>query len=150
VTAPLAQVACPKCGTGNRVARRDDPTSAKCGHCGKPLFEGAPIDVDDVAFARHLRMTKGALLVDIWAPWCGPCRAMAPHLAEAARTFNGQVVFLKMNADQCQTPAKLGVRGIPALHLFIDGRPAGQQAGLLTADMLNRWLNSILNVRGSS
>lgn len=150
MTACLAQVACPHCATGNRVAGRDDLTAAKCGQCGKPLFEGAPIDVDDESFARHLQMTKGAVLVDIWAPWCGPCRAMAPHFAETARAFNGQVVFLKMNADQCQTPAKLGVRGIPALHLFINGQPAGQQAGLMTADMLNRWLNSTLNVRSPS
>ena len=142
--APLAQIACPWCGVGNRVAPGHQPGSAKCGQCGKPLFTATPIEVDDNSFAHHLQLTKGALLVDIWAPWCGPCRMMAPHFEEAAKAFSGRVVFLKMNADQCATPQKLGVRGIPALHLFCDGRPVVQQAGLMTADKLADWLNSAL------
>jgi thioredoxin 2 len=143
----LAQVACPACGVGNRIAAGRDHAAAKCGQCGAALFAGAPIDVDDETFAKHLRHTKGALVLDVWAPWCGPCRMMAPHFAEAARALSGDVVFLKMNADECVTPQKLGVRGIPALFLFKDGKLIAQQAGLMTADRLTAWVQSALAER---
>jgi thioredoxin 2 len=143
----LTQIACPACGVGNRVAKGHDPAAAKCGQCGQQLFSGAPIDVDDKALAEHLRFTRGgAVLVDIWAPWCGPCRMMAPHFADAARRLSGDVVFLKLNADENQTPAKFGVRGIPALFLFRDGKVIGQQAGLLTADRIENWVAETLNL----
>jgi thioredoxin 2 len=135
--------ACPACGTGNRL-RDGDPHAAKCGRCGAKLFTGAPIDVDDAALATHLKTSSMPVLVDVWAPWCGPCRMMAPHFAEAAKAFEPQVRFLKLNADQNQSPAKLGVRGIPALILFHDGREVARQAGLMTADQLGAWLTHAL------
>jgi thioredoxin 2 len=138
----LTQVACPTCGTGNRIAAGRDPLAAKCGQCAAPLITSAPIDVDDEAFAKHAANTKGLMVLDVWAPWCGPCRMMAPHFADAARRLAGSAVFLKMNADQCQLPARLGVRGIPALFLFEDGKQVAHQAGLMTADGLVQWLQS--------
>jgi len=139
---PLTQVACPQCGSGNRIAVGRDPCVAKCGRCGAPLVTAAPIDVDDQAFANHVANTKGLIALDVWAPWCGPCRMMAPHFADAAKWLAGKAVFLKMNADQCQTPSRLGVRGIPALFLFEDGKVAANQAGLMTGEALTRWIET--------
>ncbi|MEZ5996602.1 MAG: thioredoxin domain-containing protein [Hyphomonadaceae bacterium] len=138
----LKQAVCQSCGAGNRIAAGRDAAGAICGQCKAPLFTGAPIDVDDAACARHVALTKGPVAVDIWAPWCGPCRMMAPHFAAAAQQLKGKAVFLKMNADECQTPAKLGVRGIPALFLFEDGKPIAQQAGLMTSEALTNWIRS--------
>lgn len=135
--------ACPACATGNRVGD-GDPHAAKCGRCGAKLFSGAPAEVDDLAFAAHLKMSSMPVLVDVWAPWCGPCRMMAPAFAEATRQFEPNVRFLKLNADETQTPAKLGVRGIPALILFHEGREIDRQAGLMSASQLGAWLKAAL------
>ncbi len=135
----MKQAVCPICQTGNRIGDRD-PGAAKCGRCGEKLFAGAPVDVDDAGLAAHVKLTVGPVLVDVWAPWCGPCRMMAPHFAEAARRFEPNVRFLKLNADETGAPAQLGVRGIPALVLFHDGVEIARHAGLMTSAQLGEWL----------
>lgn len=137
----MKQAACPQCGTGNRFGERD-PAEAKCGRCGAKIFTGAPLEVDDTALARHLKLTVGPVLLDVWAPWCGPCKAMAPHFAEAARHLEPNVRFLKLNADDNASARTLGVRGIPALILFDDGEEIARHAGLMTAAQLLEWINS--------
>jgi thioredoxin 2 len=139
----MEQAACPHCLTANRLSG-GDPVRAKCGRCGAKLFAGAPLDVDDAQFGAHLTRTKGALLVDVWAPWCGPCQTMAPHFAEAARQFEPRVRFLKLNADQSQSAAELGVRSIPTLILFADGRERARSAGAMSAAQLAAWLSQQL------
>lgn len=136
--------ACPSCSTGNRVGE-GEPLASKCGRCGAKLFTGAPVDVDDAAFATHLKVSSIPVLVDVWAPWCGPCRVMGPIFSDAAKQFEPRVRFLKMNADQSQTPAKLGVRGIPTIILFHEGREAARHAGLMSSDQLNAWLSRALD-----
>lgn len=143
------QAVCPSCGTGNRIGV-GEPFAAKCGRCGEKLFTQAPVDVDDAQLEAHLKLSSMPVLVDVWAPWCGPCRMMAPHFAEAARTFEPDVRFLKLNADQNQAPARLGVRGIPALILFHKGQEIARQAGLMSAPQLSAWLNQALASLGQS
>jgi thioredoxin 2 len=141
----MKQAACPSCQTGNRFGERD-PAAAKCGRCGAKLFTGAPIDVDDAELAAHLKLTVGgAVLLDVWAPWCGPCRAMAPHFAEAARQLEPTVRFLKINADQTGMPAQLGVRSIPTIVLFRDGDEVARRSGLMTSDQLTAWVRQALS-----
>jgi len=137
------QAACPACSAGNRIGD-GDPHAAKCGRCGAKIFNGAPVDVDDVAFAAHLKQSSMPVLVDVWAQWCGPCRMMAAHFAEVTKTFEPRVRFLKLNADQTKAPAQLSVRGIPALILFHQGREIARQAGLMTSDQIRAWLNRAL------
>ena len=139
----MTQVACPACNTGNRVGA-GDPNAAKCGRCGEKLFTGAPIDVDDSAFAAHLKLSSIPVIVDVWAQWCGPCRMMAPTFAAAAEQFGSRVRFLKLNADQTSTPGQLGVRGIPALILFHNGREIARQAGLMIGAQLDAWLRQAI------
>jgi len=138
----LSQVACPDCGAGNRLQGRTDVAGAKCGACGAPLRLAEPIDVDDAALAAHLKHTHGLLVVDIWAPWCGPCRLMEPNFKDAAARLAGDARFLKLNADTSEAAVRLGVRSIPSLILFHDGREVARKLGLMSKDGIVAWVQA--------
>lgn len=136
----IQQAVCPTCGAANRIAAGRAPSAAKCGKCAGGLKLGHALDVDDPALRRHLDRTRGLVLVDVWAPWCGPCRAMAPFFAEAARALEGQARLLKLNADNSETARRLGISGIPALLLFRDGGIIDRKAGLMHANEIVHWV----------
>lgn len=140
------QLVCPSCQAANRVPAERDALAAKCGKCHQPLFTGGPVDVTAKALARHREATTDtALLLDVWAPWCGPCLAMAPQFKAAAPRLEPRVRLLKLNSDaEPQASQALGVRGIPALFLFRDGKVIGQTAGLMNADQLVAWTEAQL------
>ena len=136
----LTQAVCPSCGAANRVASGRDPALAKCGKCRHNLSLTEPDDVDDDALARHLRLTRGPVLLDVWAPWCGPCRMMGPQFTSAAQRLAGEARLLRMNADTAVSPNNLRVAGIPALILFEQEKEIGRHAGLIQAGDLVSWV----------
>lgn len=138
------EIVCPHCAGINRVPDDRPAQAARCGKCKEPLFVGRPAEADAAMFEKQTRRSDVPVLVDVWAPWCGPCRMMAPTFAQAAQEFEPQVRFLKLNADETQTPAALRVRGIPTVILFHEGREIARQPGLMSGPQLRAWLENAL------
>lgn len=135
-----AHIVCPACGTVNRVPPERAAGAARCGDCRQALFDAHPAAVDEAGFERHVRSNSIPVLLDVWAPWCGPCRTMAPAFERAAAALEPGVRLVKLNADEApNVSARLGVRGIPAMFLFRGGTMVAQTAGAMPAEAIVRW-----------
>jgi thioredoxin 2 len=132
---------CPHCLTTNRVQPTQLGSAPNCGQCKKPLFESHPFAANETAFDRHITRDQVPVLVDFWAPWCGPCRMMAPAFEKAAAILEPRMRLLKVNTEEEQSlAARFKIRSIPTLSLFADGREVARQAGALTsADHIVSW-----------
>jgi|SRR5689334_20614897 len=130
-------VVCAHCLATNRVPSARLGNDPVCGRCGKELLNGQPIELTDANFELVTRGTKLPVLVDFWAPWCGPCLAMAPQFERAAQQLKGRVLFAKVNSDDNPvTSRRFAIRSIPTLVRLDAGREVARQAGALQAGQI--------------
>ncbi|MCV2865025.1 thioredoxin TrxC [Defluviimonas sp. WL0075] len=124
------KLTCATCGQTNRVPAERIAQSPKCGTCGDPLAGGKVAALDPAVHDKMVRGDTLPLLVDYWAPWCGPCRMMAPQFAQASMALKGRARLAKINTeDHPQISQRLGIRGIPLLILYAKGREVARLAG---------------------
>ena len=134
------QVVCGHCRKINRLPAERAATNARCGSCHQPIFSGHPVEVDEEAFDRHVAHSDIPVLVDVWAPWCGPCRSMAPMFERAAQQLEPRVRLLKLNSDKAPAvSSRLGISGIPTLLLMRNGREIARTSGAMDTKRIVAW-----------
>ncbi|MGL6113066.1 MAG: thioredoxin TrxC [Rubrivivax sp.] len=143
MSSPTTQVACVHCAVTNRVpAERlgDDPV---CGRCGKALLDGRPVELSDANFDQVVAASELPVVVDFWAPWCGPCRQMAPQFEQAAGSLKGKALLVKVNSDDSpRTASRFDIRSIPTLLKLQRGQEVARAAGARPAGQIVQFAQS--------
>ena len=136
---------CPYCNATNRVPSDKLQSELNCGKCHQPLLAAHPDNLGEAAFNAQLAKSDLPMVVDFWAPWCGPCRSMAPAYEKVSHDLHGKARFVKVNTEDEQgLAAKYNIRSIPTLAVFAGGRERARQPGAMSAPDLARWVSAAL------
>jgi thioredoxin 2 len=134
-------IPCPACATLNRVPESRLRDGAVCGSCKKPLFSGHPIELTSTSFDTQIKRSGIPVVVDFWAPWCGPCLSMAPNFAKAAAELEPRMRLAKLDTETAQDIAgRYGIRSIPTMIVFRGGREIARRSGAMDARTIVEWL----------
>lgn len=139
----FTHIVCPYCDGTNRIPVGTVPKEAKCGRCKKSILDTNPIELTTQNIQQHLEKNDIPVIIDFWAPWCGPCKIMGPNFEQASHHFRGKVRFAKVNTeDQQSLGAQFNIRSIPTLALFKKGKEIDRISGALDANKLISWIQS--------
>jgi thioredoxin 2 len=139
----LLNIVCPHCTATNRVPAERTADQPKCGKCHQRLFDSHPVTLDEAGFQRHIMTNDLPVVVDFWAPWCAPCRMMAPEFEKAAALLEPAVRLGKVNTEEAQQLAlRFNIRSIPTMAIFRNGEEKARQSGAMTAAQIASWVRA--------